>query len=367
MAWASASTESYKVLIQHREKIRLAVIGTHFYQTDADVLDDFIDSDRVKFVLQPSGVFHPKMYLFWSDDYWEAIIGSANFTAGAFGKNTELCTLLTKDDGLDLKELQDLIDGYAENSRAVSRTEAERYRRIRESRKIELRKLSDQYGEKASRKPAIESAVMGLDWPSYLKKIKLDEQHGFDERLALLDWIQQAFASKPHFKDLDAQARRAIAGLPNQVMESAAWFGSMKGAGIFKNAVIERPGHLSDALDHIPASGTVTRTQYQCFINEFCKAFPNGGDGVGTATRLISIKRPDQFLCVDSANRNRLAKDVGIIRADLLDYERYWDEVVERIIDAPWWKSEPPVSGKDLKAWKARAAMLDALLYEPKE
>lgn len=366
VAWASASTESYKLLLEHRKKIRVAVIGTHFYQTDADVLDDFIDSDRVKFVLQPSGVFHPKVYLFWSDDFWEAIIGSANFTAGAFGKNTELCTLLTMDDGLDLTELQSLIDEYAESARTITGPEAERYRRIQASKKPELRKLMDQYGEKPPRKLAIESTVMGMDWPSYLAKIKEDEQHGFDERLVLLDWMQKAFASAPHFKDIDAQTRRAIAGLPNQVMETAAWFGSMQGAGTFKNVVIQRPRHLSDALDQIPTSGTVTRAQYLCFIHEFCKAFPNGRDGIGTSTRLLSMKRPDQFLCVDSANLKRLAKDVGIIRADQLDYERYWDEVVERIMDAPWWRSEPPISGPDLKAWKSRAAMLDALFYEPK-
>lgn len=47
-----------------------------------------------------------------------------------------------------------------------------------------------------------------------------------------------------------------------------------------------------------------------------------------------------------------------------LDYDRYWEEVIERIMNAPWWKSAPPRSGKELKAWKARAAMLDAIFYE---
>lgn len=366
VAWASASTPSYKLLLEHRDKIRVAVIGTHFYQTDANVLDDFVDSDRVKFVLQTNGVFHPKVYLFWSDDYWEALIGSANFTAGAFGQNTELCTLLTKDDGLNLLELQALINGYAQYARTVTGSEAERYRHLRESKKPELRKLMNQYGEQTTRKPAIESVVMGMDWDSYLAQIKKDKQHGFNERLDLLDWIQQAFASASRFKDIDSQSRRVIAGLPNQIMESAAWFGSMQGAGIFKNVVIEHPLHLSNALDAIPSSGTVTRAQYQRFIKEFRKAFPNGGDGIGTTTRLLSMKRPDQFLCVDSANLKRLAKDVGINRADLLDYNRYWDEIVERIMDTPWWKSKPPTKDADLRAWKARAAMMDALFYEPK-
>jgi hypothetical protein len=366
VAWASAATRLYRLLFEHKEKIQVAVIGTHFYQTDANVLDDFVDSDRVKFVMQPAGVFHPKVYLFWSDNYWEAIIGSANFTAGAFGNNTELCTLLTKDDGLNLSELKTLIDSYAESARTVRKSDAQRYRDIQESKKEDLLKLTDQFGTKPSVKPAIDSAVMGMDWPLFLARIKEDDQHGFEERLNLLEWIKDAFSSAPHFKDIDSQTRRAIAGLPNQVMPSAAWFGSMQGAGTFKNVVIEHPQLLSDALDQIPSDGTVTRAQYQRFIRIFVKAFPNGGGGIGTSTRLLSMKRPDQFLCVDSANLKKLAKDVGIIRADQLDYDRYWDEIVVRIMNTPWWKSETPLAGWDLKAWESRAAMLDALFYEPK-
>ncbi len=365
-AWASAATTPYALLLKQRGKIRTGVVGTHFYQTHPDVLDDFVQSSTVKFVLQPRGVFHPKMYLFWSGQEWEAIIGSANFTAGALGENTEMCTLLSHEDGIQLDELQVHIEGYAHQGKIISEVEAANYRRIWKAKQPELRKIVDQYGGKATTKSATESHVMGMDWPTFLAELKKDKMHGFDERLDLLDRIQEAFSSKPHFKDLDGQTRRAIAGLPNQVMEHAAWFGGMKGAGVFKNVVIESPEFLSTALDQIPTSGTVTRAQYQNYIAEYLKAFPNGRAGIGTATRLLSMKRPDQFLCVDSANRKRLAKDVGMTNSTQFDYERYWEEVVERLMDAPWWKSEPPRSGKALKAWNARAAMLDAIFYERK-
>lgn len=366
VAWASASTKPYELLLKHKDKIRAGVIGTHFYQTHPDVLDSFVLSDTVKFVLQPKGVFHPKVYLFWSNHQWEAIIGSANFTAGALGENTELCTLLSHEDGNHLKDLQALIEGYFERAKSITPTEAGNYRRIWKSKQPELRKLMDHYGDRPSTKSAIESEVMGMDWPTFLAKLKEDGSHDFDDRLDLLDKIQKVFATVPHFKDVDAQTRRAIAGLPNKVMANAGWFGSMKGAGVFKNVVIESPDFLSTALDEIPSAGTVTKEQYQRFIAEYLKAFPNGRDGIATATRLLSMRRPDQFLCVDSANRGRLAKDVGMVNSAQLDYDRYWEEVVERIMNAPWWKSAPPRSGKALKAWKARAAMLDAIFYELK-
>lgn len=364
VAWASANTAVYEALFRNKVKISSAVIGIHFYQTDAKVLMDFAGSEQVRFVMQPNGVFHPKVFLFQSDGSWEAIIGSANLTAGALGKNTELCTLITHRDGLAVEEIQKLVNGYGQYARVVSKDDAKRYQAIREARKPQLDKLMDLYGERPSGKAAVDSSVMTLDWASYLMLLRTDKQ-GLKERLAFLDEIQAAFARAPTFQDLDGQTRRAIAGLPNQVIASAGWFGSMQGAGVYKNVVIERPEPFSRALEHIPVQGTVTKSQYSRFIEEYCSAFPDGRDGIATATRLLCMKRPDQFLCVDSANRKRLAKDVGLVRPDQLDYMRYWDEVVERILDAPWWRSAPPPSGQALKAWNARAAMLDALFYEP--
>lgn len=51
-------------------------------------------------------------------------------------------------------------------------------------------------------------------------------------------------------------------------------------------------------------------------------------------------------------------------RPNRLDYERYWTEVVERLQESPWWNFPMPKNRKEAKAWKARAAMLDALFYE---
>lgn len=79
------------------------------------------------------------------------------------------------------------------------------------------------------------------------------------------------------------------------------------------------------------------------------------------------MKRPDVSLCVDGQNKRKLALDVGMVRADKLDYERYWTEVVERLQEAPWWKSPPPSGGNEANAWHARAAMLDASFYEEKK
>ena len=82
VAWASAGTDAFKSLLSQRSKVKHAVIGTHFYQTHPDVLDAFVGSDTTRFMLQPAGVFHPKVYCFHDSagKEFEIIIGSANFT-----------------------------------------------------------------------------------------------------------------------------------------------------------------------------------------------------------------------------------------------------------------------------------------------
>lgn len=364
-AWASAGTDIFSALVNAKAKIRGAVIGTHFYQTHPDVLDEFIDSDIVKFVLQPQGVFHPKVFAFWNDTSWEVLIGSANLTAGAITKNTELSTLITHADGTPdlLSEVLDIIKGYAAAARTIRQLDADNYRRIW-ALKVRIReKLEGNFGGTAPTKSEVDSPVMSMDWATFYAKIQADKTHGFDERLAMLDAVAHEFAMAPHFNDIPYQKRLGIAGLRSKAIKNSEWFGSMVGAGKFYKLMNASEPAFSSALDAIPSKGAVTKTDYDTYISEFVKAFPDGRDGLGTATRLLSMKRPDTFLCVDGANLEKLAKDVGMKRADKLNYERYWTEVVERLQASPWWKSPQPTDKKEAKVWRGRAAMLDAIFY----
>ena len=183
----------------------------------------------------------------------------------------------------------------------------------------------------------------------------------------MLEAVRKVFDATPHFNDMPPQVRLGIAGLESKFLPNPKWFGSMTGAGTFYKLVNNREPAFSIALDAIPRTGAVTKVDYNRYIAEYLKAYPNGRDGLGTATRLLSMKRPDTFLCVDAANLKALSKDVGMKRPDKLDYERYWDEVVLRLMDSPWWQSPEPTSLKERAAWRGRAAMLDAIFYRAKK
>jgi HKD family nuclease len=364
-AWASADTDAFRALVSNEAKIVKAVIGTHFYQTHPDVLDQFAGSKKVKFILQPDGVFHPKVYLFWSRDAWEVLIGSPNLTVGALTKNSELSVLITSEDGtLALKdEITHVIDEHWDEAKTVLAAEAESYRKLWKLKARDLKKVADIFGDKPATKPATQSKIMPMEWKEYMAAIKKDKSHGFKDRLELIAEIREYFKNHQHFNDMNLDVRKGIAGLPSKskTIKNWAWFGSMKGAGTFAGLINTSNEAFSLALDKIPLVGEIRREHYDRFIEQYLKAYEGGRDGLATATRLLAMRRPDVFLCVDAQNKKRLADDVGIARADQLDYERYWDEVVERLMQSPWWQSPEPSNPLERQAW-----MLDAIFYEAK-
>lgn len=367
-AWASADTDVFRALVRHKNRIVKTVIGTHFYQTHPDVLDQFVGSKKVKFILQPDGVFHPKVYLFWSSEAWEVVIGSPNLTVGALTKNSELSILITSSDSQPTlkQEILEVIQGHFDEAKTVRRSEAENYRKLWKLKARNLNKVADIFGDEAATKPATQSTVMPMEWRDYLTEIKKDKFHGFRDRLDLIAEIRGYFQTHKHFNDMDLDVRKGIAGLPstNTIIKNWAWFGSMKGAGAFAGHINASNNAFSLALDEIPLVGEIRREHYERFIAQYLKAYENGRDGLATATRLLAMKRPDVFLCVDAQNLKKLAQDVGIVSPGRLDYQRYWEEVVERLMQSPWWQSPEPTDPLEREAWYARAAMLDAIFYE---
>lgn len=364
VAWATSGTDVFNQLSAAKKKIKQAVIGTHFYQTHPDVLDTFVNSNIVKFMVQPSGVFHPKIYVFWDAGSFEILIGSANLTAGALNKNAEASALITSNDNPALKdEVLALIDGYSQTAKTVNKDDAAAYRRIWDLKKPELDKLAGNYGGKLSSKPPIESPVMSMSWSQFLTAIKPDVHHNFLQRLDLLTKVSEQFKAIDHFNEMPLEVRKTVAGLDSDFHEYSKWFGSMMGVGYFKQAINKNNEHLSRALDEIPLEGAVTKAEFDAYIKHYLKAFPNGRSGLGTASRLLALKRPDTFVCVDAQNLRRLTKDFGMVKAGL-DYERYWEEIIMRIQDSPWWKSPEPKNALEKQAWHGRAAMLDAIFYD---
>jgi len=216
-------------------------------------------------------------------------------------------------------------------------------------------------------KDASHSRLLDYSFHEFAALVERDKY--FAERLALLAGARKLFAAKPELSEMDGYERRAIAGLtdfaPSVDKAIRDWklFGAMSAMGDFANRVGDNDPHLARALDAIPPAGDVSDTDYERFVKEFIAAFKGSSriGGVPTASRLLAMKRPDRFVCVDSKNNRALAADLGYSYSTLT-LLGYWDRVVLPITQSAWWQAARP-TGHRKAIWDGRVALLDALYY----
>jgi hypothetical protein len=282
-----------------------------------------------------------------------------------------------------LVDLKRQINIYWERSEAINGDYFNKYKILFKKCKSILNKIDNKFTDKESKKSIIDYKILALSWEEYFNKIQNDNvneipknyMHSFNGRLNLLEKANGYFRKYNSFEKMYYDERKKIAG-STPIEENDfnwAWFGSMKGAGTFNGKVKDNNTHISNALDCIPLNGKVSHQNYTDYIDNFRKAFPlpKGRDGIATATRLLSMKRPDVFICLDNENEDNLCKNFDIKMKNnskehkAKRYEEYWTEIIVKIQETDWWKSEKPKDEIELKAWNGRVAMLDVYFYKP--
>jgi hypothetical protein len=99
------------------------------------------------------------------------------------------------------------------------------------------------------------------------------------------------------------------------------------------------------------------------------KAFENliniRGCGNALATRLLVFAKPEWFVVANDKTFKGLKKRFKMpVNVNLKPGQHA--NLIRKIRQEPWSKSEPPVDPAELKLWKYRAALLDPILYEGK-
>ena len=369
VAWASVGFPLFDMLLENRHKIHQLSVGIHFYQTHPDFIASFMDHDAVRFVMNPSGVFHPKLYYFkFPDGRWKCITGSANFTHSAFSSNSEVACLFDSSD-LDssdahLKVLSALDDAIPK-SQGITPDELAAYREIWKRQQKRLEPLSGTYtssNTKKSKLSPLDVLIFKESWADYMSHVKTEPHATTLERIEVLQAARNLFGSHDEFRSMSLMERKCVAGFGEVPGMDWLWFGSMKGAGFYKQAINRNNDEISAALDQIPFSGEINGEHYARYSSIFSKAFQKSG--VATATRLLAMKRPDYFICLDSANRDKLCNAFGISKN--VSLEDYWDKIIRRVLDSNWWNSPEPADEFEKHIWNGRAAFLDSRFYVPK-
>jgi hypothetical protein len=230
-------------------------------------------------------------------------------------------------------------------------------------RLLTSRPASQNQGDTDNGNQSAQSGDLGsLSWPDYFARVRAElyppDYPLMQERLQVIREIRNLFAEKTHFCDLDYLGRRKIAGLVKSANPNFLLFGSMRWVGKFKQAIKDNNKQVSLALDEIPLDGNISRDQYQRFTDRFLNAFERSG--MALASRLLAMKRPDMFVCINNQNREGLFQAFRV--SPSRDADSYWD-LIEKVRACAWWKAPAPRAGDELEVWKARAAFLDALFY----
>ena len=367
VAWAGNPKDSMvaKALKKHEKKISKMVVGLHFYQTSPAFIKQYLGNEKVRFMLDDtSGVFHPKVYLFYNDcKDWTAIIGSSNFTYGGFAKNTEANVLIESDDSdkAFFSKTDSFIKGAWKKAKQMTTAELNEYEKCHKYQKPNLKSLS----KVRHVKNGFDTTEMDLmTWDSYVSKVQHTD--GFEYRIALLDEAHDIISNHKRFQDIDPEVKKCLAGFRSTMSGGIEeidwkWFGS-NGLGVYQNA-FNTTDVFAKAIDMIPLEGEVTKQQFDAYCKVFLSRWNNP---LASATRLLCIKRPDTFVCVDTKNKDRLCKSFGIPK-NSLTLDTYWEKIVMRVREASWFNDEGSSHSPMVrKIKKYQVAMLDALYYEGK-
>lgn len=371
VAWATANHEVFKTLIANKDKISKLVIGTHFFQTDPKFLETFLDDDKVRVIYETGEVFHPKIYYFKLKDRWECLVGSPNFTNGAMNNNKELLVSFSSDDrGINNTESEIWlsIKQWFDEGHIITEEYLNNYKKHYESKKELLSSLSTSKSENKTSSNFYKNDIFNYTWEEFYHKIINEDSHGEDavyDRLKVLSNARIYF-EKDKFLNLSEEERRKIAGYEEYKEDSEfdwLWFGSMRPEGKFKNLIKSNDENISLALDQIPLNGAITKDDYINFLKYYKKAIADDSNRLAGASRLLAMKRPDYFFCLDNKNKKMFCKDFDIKEKDL-HMDTYWNMVVDKITSCNWWHHKEEIYddlGK--KVWLSRAAFLDALYY----
>jgi hypothetical protein len=208
--------------------------------------------------------------------------------------------------------------------------------------------------------------IVTVPWNSFVHSIVATDRRYLDQRIVVLDRARDLFRKFGSLDRMELADRQKIAGIRKDRDIDWRLFGAMP-APSFKAAIKNKVRELSSALDYIPFQGAVEKADYLAFVDGYRHAYREEGTiekghGLATATRLLSMKRPDYFVCHNSRNEKSLSADFGVKLARH-DYEQYWDLVVQKVVSSNWWRSVRPTGGLETSIWDGRAAFLDSLYY----
>ena len=384
VAWATETSALDQLVnaVEEENGVSLRIIvGTHGSATDPDVLDRLNDIGKLRIVPHRGPLFHPKVYIFRGEDSI-ALIGSANFTNGGFGENVEAV--------FETKQLRAVRKWFnsqwkqcgklRENADRKSRKEAiEKYRRRRRLNPPSG-VIRDMMGAPMRDSNSRLGYLDGVqDWRGYVSALtrcqEWWEDHPRDWTVygATRSWthtIEQVMpiAIMDDWGGLNRNEVNQLLGRGIYGDLDSGLLGTMRPKSVnrfLEDADLRRS--IKDAVNHV--------------VNAHSTDFPNVAVtavnnivlerdmGIGVATRILALARPDRVVSLNGASGEGLAQIFPGI--DRLNPRRdsvkvlveHYGRFLRQLYAEPWFDSKKPRGALERRLWSMRAALLDCFVY----
>lgn len=213
-------------------------------------------------------------------------------------------------------------------------------------------------------------------WPFFADYVnKRAECVALPERLRLLNYVSSI--KHTPLNELTELDRLVMAGKhsadhdPGVFDFDNEWFAGTKGARAFHQLFEQRSSDFAQALNHIPLEGEVNFEHYRQFMDAYKAIFTTDIDGQPSndkpqllpATRLLTMRRPDQFVTLSNQKMDMLCQSLGCSKLNNLDFQGYWSEVIETIRACSWWSQSEPEDEAEKQLWQVRVALIDLFFF----
>ena len=217
--------------------------------------------------------------------------------------------------------------------------------------------------------------ILNASWENYYQSLfQLNRGYQLPECLKLLSAADQIL-NQGHDVASSSQVERClVGGISDAQVEKQYGFGcllgDMQGFASFKTILKKDPDGLAKLLKVIPANGPIDGWHFAQFVDYYKMWFANNGykqTHLFPATRLLSMKRPDQFVTLSDATNDLLCQAFSIKPLKKQDFQRYWDELILPIQKTEWFKAFLPMDATEQPFHRVRVALLERLVATPIE
>lgn len=361
-------------------KIR-ALVGIDTNFTHPVALQTLASFAEIRVVKNKQGIFHPKMYLFYFPKKMIVWVGSANFTDSGLNGNEELVSEFES----SLEFSNEAKIWFDNRWKLIEKLDSDRL--VNEYKTywspIKTDKLFKQNIKDTS--VNFDKSEMNLEcnWNKYLQQIESLDQYWsrYTENLdypfsvlsdseSYITVISDGYAIT-RYKTWDKLSKCEsimLLGLNNKYGVHGL-LGSMCGAGIVKNVFLEpnsdnlriRRTILSAIQNTIKSD---SKSEYIKYATEALEQITQySGFGMGVATRLLALARPDMAISLNKASQRGLAGFSGLKLATSKKYILNYINLLEWMYNQPWYNSPPPTEPRERNIWDKRAALVDAFAY----